>query len=101
MSSTRHGCSTTLGAAIEDLNFVYATTARERDGFKPVRGPVEAARMLRARARAGQQTGILFGRERFGLDNDEVSLADEIVTFPGRSRLRVAEYRPGGAADVL
>ena len=30
----------------------------------------------------GQRTGILFGRERFGLYNDEVGLADEIVTFP-------------------
>jgi len=72
----------TLAAAIADLNFVFATTARERDGFKPVRGPVEAGRALRERFRAGQRTGILFGRERIGLENDEVGLADEIVTFP-------------------
>jgi tRNA/rRNA methyltransferase len=72
----------TLEAAIADLNFVFATTARERDGFKPVRGPVEAGRMLREKALAGQATGILFGRERFGMSNEEVSLADEIVTFP-------------------
>ena len=71
-----------LHAAVADLNFVFATTARERDGFKPVRGPVEAGRALRARVRAGQKTGILFGRERFGLFNEEVALADEIVTFP-------------------
>ncbi|KQZ13118.1 RNA methyltransferase [Mesorhizobium sp. Root554] len=71
-----------LPSAIADLNFIFATTARERDGFKPVRGPVEAGRVLRGRALAGQQTGILFGRERFGLYNDEVGLADEIVTFP-------------------
>ncbi len=72
----------TLEAAIADLTFVFATTARERDGFKTVRGPVEAGRMLRQRAASGQATGILFGRERFGLSNEEVSLADEIVTFP-------------------
>ncbi len=72
----------TLEAAIADLTFVFATTARERDGFKAVRGPVEAGRMLRERASAGQATGILFGRERFGLSNEEVGLADEIVTFP-------------------
>lgn len=72
----------TLPEAIGDLNFVFATTARERDGFKPVRGPVDAGRALRARFRAGQKTGILFGRERIGLENDEVGLADEIVTFP-------------------
>lgn len=72
----------TLREAIADLDFVFATTARERDGFKPVRGPVEAGRALRARENSGEKTGILFGRERFGLDTEEVGLADEIVTFP-------------------
>jgi tRNA/rRNA methyltransferase len=71
-----------LKEAVADLNFLYATTARPRDNFKPVRGPVEAGRVLRARFAAGEKTGILFGRERFGLYNDEVGLADEIVTFP-------------------
>ncbi len=71
-----------LRSALADLNFVFATTARERDGFKQVRGPVEAGRALRSRARAGERTGIMFGRERFGLFNEEVALADEIVTFP-------------------
>lgn len=72
----------TLREAIADLDFVFATTARERDGFKPVRGPVEAGRALRGRETSGEKTGILFGRERFGLDTEEVGLADEIVTFP-------------------
>ena len=72
----------TLEQAVADLNFVYATTARERDGYKPVRSPVIAAEMLRAKFRAGEGTGILFGRERWGLTNEEVALADEIVTFP-------------------
>ncbi|MEX6508991.1 RNA methyltransferase [Jiella sp. M17.18] len=72
----------TVEAAIADLNFVLATTARPRDSFKPVRGPEEASADLRARAAAEQGTGILFGRERWGLNNEEVGLADEIVTFP-------------------
>jgi tRNA/rRNA methyltransferase len=72
----------TLEEAIADLNFVYATTARERDGYKPVRSPVAAAQTLRAKFAAGEGTGILFGRERWGLNNEEVALADEIVTFP-------------------
>jgi len=72
----------TLEEAISDLNFVYATTARERYGFKPVRSPVTAAETLRAKFKAGEKTGILFGRERWGLTNEEVALADEIVTFP-------------------
>ena len=71
-----------LREAIGDLNYVYATTARERDGFKTVSSPVEATQKLRALEVRGQKTGILFGRERFGLSNEEVSLADEIVTFP-------------------
>jgi tRNA/rRNA methyltransferase len=72
----------TLEEAIADLNFIYATTARERYGFKPVRAPVEAAATLRQKFRVGDGTGILFGRERWGLTNEEVALADEIVTFP-------------------
>lgn len=83
-----------LPTAIADLNFVFATTARQRDGFKRVAGPVEAGRAMRARQQAGQHTGILFGRERFGLDNDEVGLADEIVTFPvdpGFASLNIAQ----------
>ena len=71
-----------LATAVADLTFAFATTARERDGFKAVRGPVEAARALRLRGEGGQRTGILFGRERFGLYNEEIALADEIVTFP-------------------
>ena len=31
---------------------------------------------------SGTRTGYLFGRERWGLNNDEVALADEIVTLP-------------------
>lgn len=71
-----------LRQAIADLNYVVATTARERDGFKTVLGPVEAGRKLRQYFQGGHKTGILFGRERFGLNNEEIALADEVVTFP-------------------
>ena len=69
-------------AAVADLQFVYATTARARDLPKPVVGPREAAAELRRRSGAGQATGILFGRERWGLTNEQVALADAVVTFP-------------------
>jgi tRNA/rRNA methyltransferase len=71
-----------LPSAIADLRFVYATTARQREALKPVRGPVEAAMRLRRHETEGLRTGILFGRERWGLNNEEISLSDEIVTFP-------------------
>ncbi len=72
----------TLRNAIADLHYVFATTARERCGFKTVRSAVEAAGILRQRENIGHRTGIVFGRERWGLVNDEISLVDEIITFP-------------------
>jgi tRNA/rRNA methyltransferase len=69
-------------AAIADLSFVYATTARSREVAKPVRGPDEAAAKVVGLGADGLATGYLFGRERWGLNNDEVALADEIVTLP-------------------
>jgi len=71
-----------LSEAVADLNHLYATTARERYSFKPVTSPLQAASRLREGERKGERGGILFGRERFGLSNEEISLADEIVTFP-------------------
>ncbi|MBA5777703.1 RNA methyltransferase [Stappia sp. F7233] len=69
-------------AAIADLHFVFATTARSREVSKPVRGPDEAAVTVTGYGRQGLGTGYLFGRERWGLNNEEVALADEIVTLP-------------------
>jgi tRNA/rRNA methyltransferase len=69
-------------AAIADLNVVYATTARERGQMKQVFAPAELMPSLHPRLMAGERIGILFGRERTGLSNDEVSLADAIITFP-------------------
>ena len=71
-----------LKAALSDLNLVYATTARDRGTTKEVITPAEAARRLRSAAAKGDKTAILFGNERAGLDNDEVSLADAVVTIP-------------------
>ena len=72
----------TLADALTDCAYAVATTARQREGFKTVLGPVEAARTLRARHAGALRTAIVFGRERFGLSNEEVGLADDIVTFP-------------------
>jgi len=61
---------------------VYATTARRRDLQKPVLGPEEASRRVIAHIDTGAKAGILFGRERWGLYNEEVALSDAIVTLP-------------------
>jgi tRNA/rRNA methyltransferase len=72
----------TLDAAVADCNFVLATTARAHDQAKPVLAPEEAAREMAPRLAGGETVAVLFGRERWGLENDEVALADRIVTLP-------------------
>jgi tRNA/rRNA methyltransferase len=49
---------------------------------KPVLSPESAARELVAAALRGERSGILFGPERSGLDNDAIALADAIVIAP-------------------
>ena len=71
-----------LAAAIADCAFVAATTARAHDQAKPVLAPAECVAGLAPRIAAGETVAIVFGRERNGLENDEVGLADCIVTFP-------------------
>src|SRR5947209_5484650 len=68
----------TLQEAIADCTVVLATTARAHDQAKPVIGPDEAARFLAPHVAAGEVVAVLFGRERYGLKNDEVALADRI-----------------------
>lgn len=72
----------TLAGALKDVNYVYATTARPRGMIKEVITPEQAGHDMRARVGRGEKVALLFGRERFGLSNDEVSLADVIVTAP-------------------
>ena len=69
-------------AAVADLNFVLATTARLRDMVKTILTPETAAKELHERASGGQAVGILFGPERTGLMNDDIPLADAVVTIP-------------------
>jgi tRNA/rRNA methyltransferase len=71
-----------LHAAIADCSFVLATTARAHDQAKPVVGASEAAALMAPRIAAGETVAVAFGRERNGLENDEVALADGIVTLP-------------------
>jgi tRNA/rRNA methyltransferase len=68
--------------AVANLNLVYATTARERGITKEVLTPAEAAKRLRSAAARGEKSALLFGNERAGLDNDEISLCDAVVTIP-------------------
>jgi tRNA/rRNA methyltransferase len=71
-----------LSAAIADCAFVFAATARAHDQAKPVVGAAEAAALMAPRIAAGEAVAVVFGRERNGLENDEIALADRILTLP-------------------
>jgi tRNA/rRNA methyltransferase len=72
----------TAAAAIADCSLVFATTARAHDQAKPVLAPEQAVREMVTEIAGEGRAAILFGRERWGLTNEEVALADRIVTFP-------------------
>ncbi|MBL27222.1 MAG: rRNA methyltransferase [Rhodospirillaceae bacterium] len=80
-------------AAVADLQRVYATTARPRGMVKLVLSPERAAEEMRTLDGEGARTGILFGPERSGLTNDDVALADAVITAdlnPAFSSLNLA-----------
>jgi len=74
--------------AVSDLSYVYATTARTRDIEKPVQDLSEIS------ANQSIQTGVLFGAEASGLTNQELALADALLTIqtnPEFSSLNLAQ----------
>ncbi len=81
--ASSHGA---LAEAIGDLNWIAATTARQRDLRKPVLTPEQLVAEIRKRIAAGQRCGILFGRERNGLETDEVAVCDAVVMIPVNPR---------------
>jgi len=76
------GIFDSVGASMNDLDFIYATTARRRDLIKEVLSPKSAAKDMMIRIKNGQKIGLLFGAEKSGLSNDELSYADAIITSP-------------------
>lgn len=75
-----------LDDSIADLNWLAATTARQRDLRKPVLTPEQAIAEMRTRIARGERCGILFGRERNGLETGEVANADALIMIPVNSR---------------
>jgi tRNA/rRNA methyltransferase len=79
-------CFATLEDGLADLNWVAATTARQRDLRKPVMTPEQAIAEIRSRIGRGERCGILFGRERNGLETSEIANADALIMIPVNSR---------------
>lgn len=80
----------TVAAATADISFLAATSARRRDLAIRSLDPRGAAELIVAHTSAApddlhdehNRAALLFGPEACGLDNDEVVLADILVTAP-------------------
>jgi len=72
----------TTEAAIADLQMVYAATARPRDMTTEVVTPCEAVVRMKKDETGGVRSGVMFGKEAKGLTNDDVALANAILTVP-------------------
>jgi tRNA (cytidine32/uridine32-2'-O)-methyltransferase len=83
----------TLADAVADCTQVYGCTARSRRIALDELAPRVAAGRVRVDADAGGEIAVVFGRERTGLDNDELQLchaAVHIPANPGYSSLNLA-----------
>jgi tRNA (cytidine32/uridine32-2'-O)-methyltransferase len=83
----------TLAEAIADCRLVLGCTARSRRVPLPEQVPRDAAATALAEAAAGTEVALVFGRERTGLENEELQLchgAVHIPSDPGYGSLNLA-----------
>jgi tRNA/rRNA methyltransferase len=71
-----------LEDSMADLQFVLATSARQRGMTKHVYNAESAIKKLYEEIERGHRVGIMFGPERSGLDNDDLSRADGLIEIP-------------------
>lgn len=71
-----------LPAALGDVQYSYATTARARDLSKTVFTPEGAAKDALRRIAAGQKVSFVFGPERSGLENEDIAHCNALITVP-------------------
>jgi len=84
------GVFESLEDAIADLEFVYATTGIKRNMNKPY----VLTKNLASEFPYESKVGIMFGRENWGLNNDEIALANKIITIdtdPDFTSLNIAQ----------
>ncbi len=74
-------CPSTL-TAIGDLNRLFATSSRLHDMIKSIYSPKPALQRLASTTQQGQKVGVLFGGERCGLCNEDISLCEALIKIP-------------------
>ena len=69
-----------LEEATKDLHYLYATTNRKRSlNLKVVNLKKGIDEIIKIK---NKKIGIVFGPERSGIDNDDISLCDKIINIP-------------------
>jgi tRNA/rRNA methyltransferase len=72
----------TVAEAVADCHVLYASTGTPRNMVKPTVTARQACSKARAEIAAGQRVGILFGAEKSGLDNADITRADAVLALP-------------------
>lgn len=79
----------TFQEGIRGCDFVVGTSARiPQNEKRHLRNPLEARDLPRRLAEMGGVVGLCFGREDFGLLNEELEQCDVLVTIPTSDRYR-------------
>lgn len=76
------GLFDSTAASVHDRTHVFATTARTRGLTKPVVTPERAMQMAAQMIAEGGKVAVLFGPERAGLENDDITRANTIINVP-------------------
>ena len=71
-----------LSSGTEDLDYLFATSIRQRGLDKPVLSLEEGIKMTNEMVLDGMKVGILFGPERSGLENKAIASANSIISIP-------------------
>lgn len=84
----------TFEDAIADCQGVFVTSARLRQFSVPMLSPEELAQELVQRSERHEKTAIVFGPERSGLTNEEITRATGLITIsthPDNASLNIAQ----------
>ncbi len=71
-----------IDSAISESTLIFGTTARDRSEKWPIKSPRDAAKIAADEVAAGGRVSILFGRERSGLNNQELASCHQLIRIP-------------------
>ncbi|VFT75855.1 TrmH family RNA methyltransferase [Klebsiella aerogenes] len=91
----------TLAAALHDVDFTVATTARSRARFHYYATPQQLLPLLEEKAQWMTHAALVFGREDSGLSNEELALADVLTGVPMVADYPSLKSRPVGDGLLL